>query len=75
MIGDAQAFERARANASPAFATFRVTDTEAAWFKLDLASRKVLLIDARDIIGSHDGVRNDKVGRLIWARIKSLAPR
>ena len=74
MIGDAQAFERARASESPAFSTYKVTDIAAAGLKLDRASRKVLLIDARDIIGSHNDVRNEKVGQLVWALMKGLAP-
>jgi pimeloyl-ACP methyl ester carboxylesterase len=73
MIGDAQALERAMASESRAFTTCRATEIDAAP-KLDPASRKVLLIDARDIINRHDDVRNDKVGRLVWALVKNLAP-
>jgi hypothetical protein len=72
MIGDAQAFERAKANASPAFSTCKAIDIQAAGLKLDPTSRKVLLIDASDIIGRHNDVRNDKVGRLIWALMTKL---
>jgi hypothetical protein len=74
MIGDAQAFERARKNASPAFATCKAIDVLATRVKLDPTSRKVLLIDARDYISKHDDVRNDEVGRLIWALMKNHAP-
>jgi hypothetical protein len=72
MIGDAQAFERATASESPAFSTYKATDIAAAGLKLDRASRKVLLLDARDIIASHNDVRNDRVGRLVWALMKDL---
>jgi hypothetical protein len=74
MIGDAQAFERASANKSPAFSTYKATDIAAAGLKLDPASRKVLLIDARDIIGSHNDVRNETVGQLVWALMTNLDP-
>jgi hypothetical protein len=72
MIGDAQAFERA--SESPAFSTYKALDIEAAGLKLEPASRKVFLIDARDIIGSHNDVRNEKVGRLVWALMNDLVP-
>jgi pimeloyl-ACP methyl ester carboxylesterase len=74
MIGDAQALERARSTKSPAFSTDKALDIEAAGLKLEPLSRKVLLIDARDIIGSHNDVRNDRVGRLVWASMKNLVP-
>ena len=74
MIGDAQAFERASADKSSAFSTYKATDIAAAGLKLDPASRKVLLIDARDIIGCHNDVRNEKVGRLVWALMTNLGP-
>jgi pimeloyl-ACP methyl ester carboxylesterase len=74
MIGDAQAFERARATKSPAFSTYKATDIEAAGLTIDPVSRKVLLIDARDIISSHNDVRNDRIGRLVWALMKNFAP-
>ena len=75
MIGDAKALERAKANASPAFSTCTASDIEAAGLRLDPTSRKVVLIDASDIIGRHNDVRNDKVGQLIWDLIKSLSLR
>jgi len=75
MIGDAQAFERAKANASPAFSTSKATDIRAAGFKIDPTSPKVLLIDASNIIGRHNDVRNETVGRLIWALMQHLAGR
>ena len=75
MIGDALAFERARASKSGAFSTCRATDIEVAGQKLDPKSRKVLLIDARDIISRHDDVRNDKFGRLVWSLMKNLGTR
>jgi hypothetical protein len=75
MIGDTKALERAMASKSRAFSTCKATEIEAAARKLDPASRKVLLIDARDIINRHDDVRNDKVGRLIWAVMKNLGTR
>jgi hypothetical protein len=75
MIGDAKMFERARSKEGPAFSTCEVIDMEVAGLKLDPTSRKVLLIDARDIIGSHNDVRNDKVGWLVWTLMKNLATR
>ena len=75
MIGDAQAFERAVANESPAFSTRKVVDNDFAKLELDPASRKVLLIDASEIITKHNDVRNEKVGRLVWELMTKLAPR
>jgi hypothetical protein len=75
MIGDVQAFERAMANESPAFSTRKIIDNDFAKLELDPASRKVLLIDASEIITKHNDVRNEKVGRLVWELMTKLAPR
>jgi hypothetical protein len=75
MIGDAQAFERAMANESPAFSTRKIIDNDFAKLELDPASRNVLLIDASEIITKNNDVRNEKVGRLVWELMAKLAPR
>jgi hypothetical protein len=75
MIGDARTFGRAKAMWIPAFSTRKVMDVEVAGLKLDSASRKVLLIDASDIISCHNDVLNVKVGWLVWTLMKHLAPR
>ncbi len=75
MIGDARAFERARAKKTPAFATCKVIDRKLVGAALDPNSRKVLLIDATEIIRRHNDVRNDEVGWLVWTLMKDVAPR
>ena len=76
MIGDAQAFERTKENASPAFSTCKAIDVLATRVKLDPTSRKVLLIDARDIISKHNDVRNEEVRTpRLGALIKNGIPR
>ncbi len=75
MIGDAETFERARAKEIPAFSTCKVIDREIVGLPIDPASRKVLLIDATQIIRRHNDVRNDNVGWLVWTLMKNLAPR
>ncbi len=75
MIGDAETLERARAKEVLAFSTCKVIDGEIAGLELDPTSSKVFLIDATEIISRHNDVRNDKVGRLVWTLMKTLAPR
>ena len=75
MIGDSEAFERARAKEVPTFSTCQVVDREIVGLPLNPTSRKVLLIDANEIIRRHNDVRNDKVGWLVWTLMKDLAPR
>jgi hypothetical protein len=75
MIGDAKAFERARANDIPAFSTCMIIDGKLTGAELDPTSRKVLLIDATEITRRHSDVRNDKIGWLVWTLMRNLAPR
>ena len=75
MIGDARALGHASANKSRVFSKCTAAEIEAAAPKLGPSSGTVLLIDSRDIIKRHDGVRNDEVSRLLWALMKNLGTR
>jgi hypothetical protein len=71
MIGDAETLELADANESAVFSKCKVVGDDVIGLARALTSRKVVLIDAREIIKRHDDVRNPKVGRLVWTLLKA----
>ena len=71
MIGDAETLERADANENAVFSKCKVVGNDVIGLARELTSRKVVLIDAREIIKRHDDVRNLGVGRLVWTLLKA----
>ncbi len=75
MIGDIRAFERARDQAIPAFATCEAGNPLDGPGAPVPATDKVLLIDAHAIIKGHNDVRNETVGRLLRTLMARVGPR